>query len=166
MCNRTNKSSSSSILMCIVHPQNSHRTVENSNDKQAQFFSVTLCLYVTLTALPLCCAAATPADDADRASILSGIHAVTEPGGLPGDLIVFGDRAFTLIAGKMGKVNVPVFAAAHFGSGRVVVGGHESFFGGAALLNADNKTFAVNRCNWLCNKKREFVLNWWVSRQN
>ncbi len=85
----------------------------------------------------------------DRAQLLKDVQVVRVPGGIPGDLVVFGKDAFTLICGRSGKANLPVFAAAHAGSGRVVAGGHEGFFGETALKNPDNATLAANIVRWL-----------------
>ncbi len=70
---------------------------------------------------------------AGRAVLLNGVTEVVVPGGIPGDFVVFGDKAFVVMTGRMGKARLPLCAAAPEGRGRVVVVGHEGFFGGAAL---------------------------------
>lgn len=101
--------------------------------------------FCLLWALP---AVAAPTDHADRAALLAGVHGLIVPGGIPGDVAVFGAQAFPVVTSRMGKANLPVFAAARYGKGRIVAGGHEGFFGGAALKNPDNATFAVNISRW------------------
>ena len=44
----------------------------------------------------------------------------------------------------MGRANLPVIAAAQYEAGRVVVVGHEGFFGDTPLANADNVALSVN----------------------
>ena len=92
-------------------------------------------------------------DEADRAVLVNNVQRITVPGGIPGDVIVFGEHAFTIVTGRMGKANLPVFAGARYGSGRVVIGGHEGFFGDGALKNVDNQTFAANIATWLTSGK-------------
>ncbi len=109
-------------------------------------FPLTVLLIVVMCLLRLPALAAT--DAADRAALLDGVHEIVVPGGIPGDVSVFGAQAFAVLAGRMGEASLPVFAAARYGRGRVVVGGHEGFFGRDALKNADNVTFAANISHW------------------
>nr|MDQ2687676.1 M60 family metallopeptidase [Armatimonadota bacterium] len=108
-----------------------------------------LASFCLLWALP---AGAAPTDAADRAALLQGVHGLIVPGGIPGDVAVFGAQAFPVVTSRLGKANLPVFAGARFGKGRVIVGGHESFFGGEALKNPDNATFAANIAHWVGGK--------------
>lgn len=105
--------------------------------------------FCLLSSLP---AGAASTDAADRGALLAGVSQLTVPGGIPGDIAVFGAQAFPIVTSRMGKANLPVFAAARFGKGRVVAGGHESFFGGAAMKNADNRTFATDLSRWAGGK--------------
>ena len=107
-----------------------------------------LLLILTLWLCATAISHAAPNDAADRAALLKDVHSLVVPGGIPGDLVVFGDHAFTLVTGRMGRANLPVFAAARFGTGRVVLGGHEGFFGDAALKGGDNAVFARNIAAW------------------
>jgi hypothetical protein len=90
------------------------------------------------------------ADEAtDRDALLRGVTEIVAPGGIPGDFVVYGAQAFTVMTGRMGKAHLPVFAAAHYGTGRAVTVGHEAFFGGAALQHPDNARLAVNVAGWV-----------------
>lgn len=100
---------------------------------------------------------ASPTDAADRAALLKDVHRLVVPGGIPGDLVVFGDRAFTVVTGQMGKANLPVFAGSRYGKGRILLGGHEGFFGGAAIKTPDNAQFAANIAAWLAGKRPQSV---------
>ncbi len=112
----------------------------------------TLYLIPLLVTSVISVAHASPTDAADRAVLLKGVHELTVPGGIPGDLVVFGDHAFTLATGRMGRANLPVFAATRYGEGRLILGGHEGFFGDAALKSDDNREFARNIAAWLSGK--------------
>ena len=105
--------------------------------------------FCLLLSLP---AGAAPTVDADRAALIAGVTELVVPGGSPGDIAVFGPEAFPLVTDRLGKTDLPVFAAARFGKGRVVAGGHEGFFGSAALKNAHNRTFALNVARWAGGK--------------
>lgn len=89
---------------------------------------------------------------ADKTALLDNVTAVDAPGGLPGDIVVFGDKAFTVLTGKSGKADLPLFAATRYGKGRAVAGGHEGFFGPQALENHDNMAFASNIAAWVAAK--------------
>lgn len=107
--------------------------------------------FCLLASLPA--GAATTTDAADRAALLSGVTELVVPGGIPGDIAVFGAQAFPVMTSRLGKANLPVFAGARYGKGRVVAGGHEGFFGGVALKNASNATFAANVSRWAAGGK-------------
>src|SRR5579862_8508095 len=88
----------------------------------------------------------------DRDVLTSGVHELDPGGGAPGAMVASGDPAFVVVAaGKEGS-RVPEFVAAHVGSGRVLAGGHESFFEDSQLSKADNRRFFLNGLEWLAGK--------------
>ena len=111
--------------------------------------------YPTLPAqaAPLRGQAVPPTQAQDRAALLDGVHNLVAPQCLPGPLAVFGDNAFVLATGREGKEHLPLFAAAQAGAGRLVVGGHEGFFGAAAMQNTDNVRFFQNTLAWTSGGK-------------
>ncbi len=95
-----------------------------------------------------------PTDAADRQALLNGVQHLTVPGGLPGDIVVSGQQAFVICTGRMAGAHLPLFAGTHSGRGRIVVGGHEGFFGAGGMKNADNVQFARNINRWLASTKQ------------
>ncbi len=91
-------------------------------------------------------------DRQDRMALLDGVTEATAPGGIPGDFVVFGDRAFVVLTGRTGSARLPVIAAAHYGQGRAVAAGHEAFFGSAALRSAENVRLTENVARWVSGK--------------
>ena len=88
----------------------------------------------------------------DRAALLEGVMEAAAPGGIPGDFVVFGERAFVVLTGRTGSARLPVIAAARYGKGRAVAAGHEAFFGGAALKSPDNVRLMENVTRWVSGK--------------
>lgn len=87
--------------------------------------------------------------DAFAASFAEKVGAVYTNGGLPGAVIAFGENAKVLAVGKDGKVLRPLFAAATYGKGRVVVLGHGS------IIDRDNNVGAANAITqWVKQSKK------------
>ena len=84
----------------------------------------------------------------DVAALLDGVREITAPG-IPGALCPFGDDAFAVAAGRAGGGRLAVVAAARLGQGRVVALGHNGYFGGGGLREADTPRFMVNAVRWL-----------------
>jgi hypothetical protein len=100
-----------------------------------------------------CLTAPGMADEAsDRDALLHGVTEIVAPGGIPGDFVVYGPQAFTVMTGRMGRARLPLAAAARYGMGRAVTVGHEAFFGGAALKHPDNARLAANIVRWVGGK--------------
>jgi hypothetical protein len=114
----------------------------------------TLADLVIVFGLAVCLPVGACASEAtDRAALLQGVTEIVAPGGIPGDFVVFGEHAFTVLTGRTGRTHLPVFAAAHYGAGRVVTLGHEAFFGGPALKTLDNVRLTTNIAGWLAGGK-------------
>ena len=87
----------------------------------------------------------------DRAALLESVGEIVAPGCIPGGLAVFGDDAFVVSTGQLGKARVPLLAGARHGKGRVVACGHEGFFG-ASLKHPDNARLLANMARWASGK--------------
>ncbi len=109
----------------------------------------TICLLVGMGVLCGGPVTAQDNDAADRAALLSNVTEIVAPGGIPGDFVVSGPKAFTVITGRMGQARLPLMVAARYGAGRIVAVGHEGFFGGSALKHPDNVRLALNISQWL-----------------
>ncbi len=93
-----------------------------------------------------------PAQDraSDRAEILKGVKEVAR-GGIPGNVIVFGDRAFGVLTyPEGGNRHQATVAGSRLGRGRMVAFGHGSFFG---ATTADSARFAQNAIRWAGGRK-------------
>ncbi|HLV81660.1 MAG TPA: M60 family metallopeptidase, partial [Chthonomonadaceae bacterium] len=88
----------------------------------------------------------------DRADLLEGVQEVVAPGGIPGDLVVFGDQALVVLTGKRGGERLPLIAAGRYGQGRAVAVGHEAFFGSTAFKIPDNVRLVDNIAQWAGNR--------------
>ncbi len=88
----------------------------------------------------------------DRAALLGGVSEVVTGGGIPGDFVVFGERAFVVLTGAEGSARLPMIAAAHYGKGRAVAAGHEAFFNAETLKNPDNTRLTENIAHWTGGK--------------
>ena len=85
---------------------------------------------------------------ADLAALLGGVHEIAAPGA-PGTLCVFGDAAFPVVIGGMGReTSGPVVGAARVGNGRVVAFSHNGYLGAEALAVADTAVLMVNAVRW------------------
>lgn len=60
------------------------------------------------------------------AALTVGVSEIAAPG-VPGPLVVLGERAFVVATGKSGRFEAAVVAAAEFGKGRVVAYGHTGY---------------------------------------
>ncbi|MBM3500583.1 MAG: hypothetical protein FJX74_18155, partial [Armatimonadetes bacterium] len=91
-------------------------------------------------------ASAGPAEDV--AALLDGVKEITAPG-IPGALCPFGDDAFSVVVGDGGSNRQTVVAAARLGQGRIVALGHNGYFGGGGLREADTGRLMGNAVRWL-----------------
>jgi len=92
-----------------------------------------------------------PPDIARERSLLTeGVTSLTAPGAVPGPMIASGPKTFVVATGENGRV--PLFVAGHIGSGRVLAGGHESFFSGGSLKSEGNNRFLLNAITWLSGR--------------
>ncbi len=109
----------------------------------SRFFTVLACL-LAVVAWPT---------EQDRAQILDGVKAIAAPG-IPGAVSAFGENAFPVVVGSVGKsAQAAVAAASRMGRGRVVALGHDGYFGSEALSTADTGRFVLNAINWLARGK-------------
>ncbi|MFQ6098672.1 MAG: M60 family metallopeptidase, partial [Armatimonadota bacterium] len=102
-----------------------------------------------LVALAVCLAGRSAgATDADVKFLLDGVNEIAAPG-VPGAICVFGDDAFAVVTGQAGRgAREPVVAAARMGKGRVVIFGHNGYFGRASLEVADTGRLVLNAIRW------------------
>lgn len=84
---------------------------------------------------------------ADIKRLLDGVQEVAAPG-VPGNLVVFGESAFVVVAGRDRDLVLPVIAAARWEKGRVVAFGHDGYFAAEALETADTGQLMVNAIAW------------------
>ncbi len=107
--------------------------------------------FITL-AISLLCVTLWAKDNAtDRTFLLEGVREIAAPGA-PGPLCISGKDAFAVVAGKTGDVLEPVVAAAKIGSGRVVIFGHDGYFGAETLKTADTGRLMANAVRWAGDK--------------
>lgn len=85
------------------------------------------------------------ADDLHELTV--GVTKITTPG-VPGRIAVFGPQAFAVVLGKADNTIQPAVAAARYGRGRIVIFGHDGYFAGSALREADTGRFFANAINW------------------
>jgi len=97
-----------------------------------------------LFALPLLTAALRAGDD----PFFEGVKEIGVPG-VPGVLSVYGEGAVPILAAPSGSGPAVVAAAVRLGRGRVVVLGHEGWFGKETLAQADTKRFVLNAAAWV-----------------
>lgn len=64
------------------------------------------------------------ASDSDRATLVDGVTSLQAPGALPGPMVATGGSSFVILTAG----GAPLFVGASAGSGRIIVGGHESFW--------------------------------------
>ncbi|MCX7825713.1 MAG: M60 family metallopeptidase [Verrucomicrobiae bacterium] len=84
----------------------------------------------------------------ELAQLLDGVREIAAPG-VPGNLVVFGDAAFPVVAGRSGRnARGVVVGAARFGRGRVVAFSHNGYFGKQPLAVGDTGRFMANAARW------------------
>lgn len=103
--------------------------------------------------LLFCLLSAAVAAPEDVAQITAGVDVITSAGGVPNNVVVFGEQAFVVMTGRAGRHRSPAFVAARYGQGRVVAGGHESYFGEAGAKDPDNELLLQNIVHWLGGKR-------------
>jgi len=86
----------------------------------------------------------------ERLLLTEGVTSLIAPGAVPGPMIAAGPKTFVVLTGENGRA--PLFVAGHVGSGRVLAGGHESFFGASQLKNPGNARFLQNSIAWLSGR--------------
>jgi len=98
-----------------------------------------------------------PATPNDLKALLDGVTEVAAPG-WPGMLCVFGDDAFTVIAGSAnGPVRQSAVAASRLDKGRIVAFGHSSFFLEGELAVGQTSRLMLNAIRWLAGKDKPRV---------
>jgi hypothetical protein len=86
----------------------------------------------------------------DTDTLLAGVHTL-EARGLPGPLVVFGDRAFPVLTTERGEV---VVAAARYGEGRVVAFGHGAYIDDS-LPGTGGERLVANAVAWVAADARD-----------
>lgn len=96
-----------------------------------------------------------------RAALVEGVGEIAAPG-WPGQLCVFGPEAEAVVVGKSSGAEAPVVAAAQLGAGRLVLFGHDGYFGREALKTADTGRLLLNAVRWASGKTapRALVVEW------
>lgn len=126
-----------------------------------RFTPLFACLAVTLLPPGSLSAAATSSpeptvvgpDVATLNQLAKGVGEIASPG-LPGTLCVFGDRAFPIVLGRVGRdVLQPAVAGASFGQGRLIAFAHDGFFAPEALKEADTELFFAHCIEWAAQQK-------------
>ncbi|MFI5378744.1 MAG: M60 family metallopeptidase [Tepidisphaerales bacterium] len=110
--------------------------------------SAALCLLACLTLCPVARAA-----DADLDALLAGVSAIAATG-VPGPVVVFGERVFPVIVGREGRNTAAVVAAGRAGKGRVFVFGHNGYLGADALAVADTGRLMKNAVAWTAGENK------------
>lgn len=83
-----------------------------------------------------------------RVVLLDGVNQLPVPG-IPGPLAVLTTNAFPVVAAPLGRtVQGPVVAAALWGPGRVVVLGHDGYFGQETLAHPGAGQLMLNAARW------------------
>ncbi len=90
---------------------------------------------------------AATAADADLRALTAGVTQIVTPGS-PGRVAVFGTNAFAVVMGKAGDTVQPAVGAARLGRGRMVVFGHNGYFGSEALNDPGTRQFMRNVVTW------------------
>ncbi len=92
-----------------------------------------------------------PAPQDPAAELLKDVREIGSPGS-PGSLSVWGEDAFVAVAGKRGKLAVPVVAAGTLEKGRVVAFSHDGYLAKAAADEADTGKLLENALAWTGRK--------------
>lgn len=101
--------------------------------------------------LALLAVLSTPDTSHDRAALTEGVADMVAPGALPGNMVSLGN-SFVVLTGQTDGRRAPLFVASYVGAGRVLAGGHESFFGKQSLKNPNNARFYANSIRWLAHR--------------
>ena len=88
--------------------------------------------------------------------LYQGVDEITTCGS-PGTLSVFGPDAMPVIAGKAGKNKTALVGAAQYGSGRMVVFGHDGYLGVEAMERAQTGQFMKNCIRWSASGRQVFA---------
>ncbi|MEM2786100.1 MAG: M60 family metallopeptidase [Candidatus Nitrosotenuis sp.] len=83
----------------------------------------------------------------ERSEIVKDVTEISAPG-IPGGISLFDDRAFAVVVGRVGRVEMPVVAASTVGDGRMVAFGHDGYLGRAALLDGDTGKLFQSCIRW------------------
>jgi hypothetical protein len=117
---------------------------------------ISLCLIAAALSLGLFAPAAAARPD-DLKALLKGVREVAAPG-WPGMLCVFGDDAFTVIAGNSnGPIQQSAVAASRLEKGRIVALGHSSFLMKGELAVGQTSRLMLNSVRWLSGKDKPRV---------
>ncbi len=95
-------------------------------------------------------------DAADRARLLEGVTEIMAPG-VPGTLCVFGDSAFTVVAGNTGRQQAPAVVASRLGKGRVVAFGHDGYASAAAVTDEGTGRLYANAVRWVAGSAQPSI---------
>jgi len=89
----------------------------------------------------------------ERAKLLERVQSVARPG-IPGPVVVFGERAFSVIEGAVGDgQHASAIAAGMLGSGRVVAFGHNGYMSAATAKIGETELLARNLAAWTAKSK-------------
>ena len=114
------------------------------------------CLVAAVLSLGLVAEPASAAP-ADLKVLLDGVKEIAAPG-WPGMLCVFGDDAFTVIAGNAnGPIQQSAVAASRLDKGRIVAFGHGSFLLEGELAVGQTSRLMLNSVRWLAGKDKPRV---------
>jgi len=114
------------------------------------------CLVAVVLSLGLVVEPASAAPD-DLKVLLDGVTEIAAPG-WPGMLCVFGDDAFTVIAGNSnGPIQQSAVAASRLDKGRIVAFGHGSFLLEGELAIGQTSRLMLNAIRWLAGKDKPRV---------
>lgn len=91
--------------------------------------------------------------ESDVSALREGVGEIAAPG-IPGPLVVFGERAFPVVAARLGRTRAPVVAAARWAKGRVVAFGHTGYFDPEPLAVADTARLLANALRWTAGEKQ------------
>ena len=97
--------------------------------------------------------------EGDRAALVEGVGEIAAPGA-PGSLAIYGPEAEAIVVGETGGgAQVAVVGAARAGKGRIVAFGHNGYFGGEALREADTGRLLLNAARWAAGGSTKAAIN-------
>lgn len=89
----------------------------------------------------------------DAAKLIEKVQSVARPG-IPGPVVVFGERSFAVVEGALsGGGRASAIAAGPLGSGRVVVFGHNGYMSAGTAKVGETETLARNLAAWAVKSK-------------